>query len=187
MWVLNRLIWSHSSRIEWNIHSDTTWSSRDELRVLERDQLWGNIIKSFLFIFSLIYKPSLYWIPKWHKWPFKQRYIAGCAKCSTNPLSKLLTCILSAINVWWTCYSTDSRHTYGYNQCSSSNRLVPLFVSICRCCWNFATYKWNVHNGKMQIISLVVKFRSKPALRLMLTGKLLNQGFLMDKLKSSLR
>ena len=30
--------------------------------------------------------------------------------------------------LWWTCFSTDSRHTYGYNLCSSSRRLVPLFV-----------------------------------------------------------
>jgi hypothetical protein len=24
--------------------------------------------------------------------------------------------------------------------------------AICRCCWNVATYKWNVHNGKIEII-----------------------------------
>ena len=41
--------------------------------------------------------PSLYWIPKFHKCPFKQRYIAGSAKCSTKHLSKLLTCIISVI------------------------------------------------------------------------------------------
>jgi hypothetical protein len=45
--------------------------------------------------------PSLYWIPKWHKCSFKQRYIAGSAKCSTKPLSKLLTCILSAVILLW--------------------------------------------------------------------------------------
>ena len=39
--------------------------------------------------------PSLYWIPKLHKCPFKQRYIAGSAKCFTKPLSKLLTFIYS--------------------------------------------------------------------------------------------
>jgi hypothetical protein len=38
--------------------------------------------------------PSLYWIPKLHKCPFKQHYIAGSAKCTTKHLSKLLTCIL---------------------------------------------------------------------------------------------
>jgi hypothetical protein len=32
--------------------------------------------------------------------------------------------------------------------------------SICRCCWNVATYKWKVHNRKIEIISFVVKFRS---------------------------
>jgi hypothetical protein len=30
--------------------------------------------------------------------------------------------------LWWTCYSTYGRHTYGYKLCSSSRRLVPLFV-----------------------------------------------------------
>jgi hypothetical protein len=43
--------------------------------------------------------PSLYWIPKFHKCAFKQRYIAGSAKCSTKPLSKLLTCILSVVKL----------------------------------------------------------------------------------------
>ena len=41
--------------------------------------------------------PSLYWIPKLHKCPFKQSYIAGSAKCSMKHLSKLLTCILLVV------------------------------------------------------------------------------------------
>ena len=41
--------------------------------------------------------PALYWILKLHKCPFKQRYFAGPAKCSTKSLSKLLICILSAV------------------------------------------------------------------------------------------
>jgi len=32
--------------------------------------------------------------------------------------------------------------------------------SICRCWWNVATYKWKFHNGKIEIISLVVKCSS---------------------------
>ena len=32
--------------------------------------------------------------------------------------------------------------------------------SMCRCCWNVATYKCKVHNWKIEIISFVVKFRS---------------------------
>jgi hypothetical protein len=32
--------------------------------------------------------------------------------------------------------------------------------SICRCCWDVATYTWKVHNGEIELISFVVKFRS---------------------------
>ena len=48
--------------------------------------------------------PFLYWIPKLHKNPYKQRFIAGSAKCSTKPLSALLTIILNKIK--------DQLHTY---------------------------------------------------------------------------
>ena len=41
--------------------------------------------------------PSLYLTPKLHKTSYKQRYIAGSSKCSTKPLSKLLTILLSAV------------------------------------------------------------------------------------------
>ena len=36
-------------------------------------------------------------ILKLHKNPYKQRYIAGPAKCSTKPLSQILTRILAAV------------------------------------------------------------------------------------------
>ena len=35
--------------------------------------------------------PFLYWIPKMHKFPSKQRYIAASHSCSTKPLSKMIT------------------------------------------------------------------------------------------------
>jgi hypothetical protein len=41
--------------------------------------------------------PSLSWIPNLHKCPFRQRYIAGSAKCFMKPLSKLLIYNLSAV------------------------------------------------------------------------------------------
>ena len=41
--------------------------------------------------------PSLYWIPKLHKYPNKQRFIAGSSNCTTKKLSKLLTIILTKI------------------------------------------------------------------------------------------
>ena len=60
--------------------------------------------------------PSLYWIPKLHNYPFKQRYIGGFAKCSTKPLSKLLTCILSAVKTGLQSYCNTSYSRGGVNQ-----------------------------------------------------------------------
>jgi hypothetical protein len=60
--------------------------------------------------------PSLYWIPKLHKCPFNQGYIAGSAKCSTKPLSKLLTCILSAVKTGLQSYCDTSYSRGGVNQ-----------------------------------------------------------------------
>ena len=60
--------------------------------------------------------PSFYWIPKLHKCPFKQRFIAGSAKCSTKPLSKLLTCILSAVKTRLQSYCDTSFSRGGVNQ-----------------------------------------------------------------------
>ena len=58
--------------------------------------------------------PSLDWIPKLHKCPFKQRYIAGSAKCSTKPRSKLLTCILSAVKTGLQSYrGCDTSYSWG--------------------------------------------------------------------------
>ena len=42
-------------------------------------------------------QPYIYWIPKLHKNPYKQRYIAGSGKWSTKPLSLLLTKILTVV------------------------------------------------------------------------------------------
>jgi hypothetical protein len=60
--------------------------------------------------------PSLYWIPKLHQCHFKQRYIAGSAKCSWKPLSKLLTCILSAVKTGLQSYCDTSYSRGGVNQ-----------------------------------------------------------------------
>jgi hypothetical protein len=38
-----------------------------------------------------------------------------------------------------------------------SDQLRDIY-SICRYCWIIVTYKWKVHNGKIVIISFVVRF-----------------------------
>ena len=41
--------------------------------------------------------PTIYWIPKLHKRPYKSRFIANYSSCTTNELSILLTSCLTAI------------------------------------------------------------------------------------------
>jgi hypothetical protein len=51
----------------------------------------------------------------------------------------------------WNIYQLRYIHIYIY---------IYIYC-ICRFCWNVATYKWRIHNGKIEIISYVVKFRSQ--------------------------
>ena len=41
--------------------------------------------------------PTLYWLPKLHKKPYKARFIANSSSCTTRKLSKLLTSCLTAV------------------------------------------------------------------------------------------
>ena len=41
--------------------------------------------------------PTLYWLPKLHKNPYKARFIASSSSCATTELSKLLTSCLTAV------------------------------------------------------------------------------------------
>ena len=63
-----------------------------------------------------------YWIPRLHKCLFKQSYIAWSAKCSTKPLSKLLTCILSAVKTGLQSYCDTSYSRGGVNQIMKNSK-----------------------------------------------------------------
>ena len=41
--------------------------------------------------------PTMYWLPKLHKRPYKARFIANSSSCTSTELSKLLTLCLTAI------------------------------------------------------------------------------------------
>ena len=45
--------------------------------------------------------PTLYWLPKLHKRPYKARFIANFSSCTTTVLSKLLTSCLTAVKQHW--------------------------------------------------------------------------------------
>jgi hypothetical protein len=73
---------------------------------------------------------------------------------------------LCELNPWFSSFLVSS------NPLTMKSRQEPQALEyqlrdiypICRCCCNAATYKWKVHNGKIEIIGLL------------LTRKLLNQG-----------
>ena len=59
----------------------------------------------------------------------KSHFVSTRKFSETDIINMLDLFLLQHIRyLWWTCFSTDSLHTYGYKLCSSSRRLVPLFV-----------------------------------------------------------
>ena len=43
--------------------------------------------------------PTMYWLPKLHKRPYKTRFVANSSSCTTTELSKLLTSCLTAVEI----------------------------------------------------------------------------------------
>ena len=62
--------------------------------------------------------PTMYWLPKLHKRPYKARFIANSSSCTTTELSKLLTSCLTAIKshvirYCETVYETSNKNWFG--------------------------------------------------------------------------
>ena len=64
---------------------------------------------------ELGYLPSFYWLPKMHKQPYGTRFIAASNKCSTKPLSKLLTTCLSMVSCHFRQYCSGIYCRTGVN------------------------------------------------------------------------
>ena len=60
--------------------------------------------------------PYIYWIPKMHKNSYKHRFIAGSSRCSTKPLSILLTKLLTHIKQGLQKYCETAYSRSGINQ-----------------------------------------------------------------------
>ena len=58
----------------------------------------------------------MFWLPKLHKTPYKERYIASSYKCSTKELSILLTKILTVIKDGLQKYCNTVYSHSGVNQ-----------------------------------------------------------------------
>ena len=73
--------------------------------------------------------PTLYWLPKLHKRPYKARFIANSSSCTTTVLSKLLTSCLTAvkkkhwIRYYDTIYEMDGINYFGQLK-------IPMMFSI---------------------------------------------------------
>ena len=57
----------------------------------------GYIRQIILATRAIFRLPTLYWLPKLHKRPYKSRFIANSSACTTTELSILLTSCLTAI------------------------------------------------------------------------------------------
>ena len=57
--------------------------------------------------------PTMYWLPKLHKRPYKARFIANSSSCTTTELSKLLTSCLTVIKaVTETVYERSGKNMF---------------------------------------------------------------------------
>ena len=59
--------------------------------------------------------PSLYWLPKLHKRPFKSRFITNSSLCTTTELTILLTSCLTAVKNHVITYCTTVYERNGKN------------------------------------------------------------------------
>jgi hypothetical protein len=70
---------------------EDTWEKDLDLRLSKRSLEFFKIHMWFPSGKESENLPYLYWIPKLHKTPYKERYIAGSSTCSTKDLSIHLT------------------------------------------------------------------------------------------------
>ena len=87
---------------ELDINSNTSSNTTYKPTSFDKDEILANH-RSFMTSLNIPSGkefedlPYLYWIPKLHKTPCKERYIAGSSTCSTKELSIHLTKIMSAV------------------------------------------------------------------------------------------
>ena len=70
--------------------------------------------------------PTLYWLPKLHKRPYKARFIANSSSCTTTSLSKVFQALTISTYVFSTLYTTLPHNLI-------KNQLVDLIENTCTC------------------------------------------------------
>ena len=74
--------------------------------------------------------PTLYWLPKLHKRPYKVRFIANSRSCTTTVLSKLLTSCLTAVKKHWIRYYDTVYERDGINYFGQLKILMMFSISL---------------------------------------------------------
>ena len=96
--------------------------------------------------------PTLYWLPKLHKRPYKARFIANSSSCTTTVLSKLLTSCLTAVKRHWIRYYDTVYERDGINYFwlfKNSNDVLNKFKTI-----NFRASKLSTYDYSTVYITL---------------------------------
>ena len=74
--------------------------------------------------------PTLYWLPKLHKRPYRARFIANSISCTTTVLSKLLTWCLTAVKKHWIRYYDTVYERDGINYFWSIKILMMFSINL---------------------------------------------------------
>ena len=109
--------------------------------------------------------PTMYWLPKLHKRPYKARFIANSSSCTTTELSKLLTSCLTAVKNHVIRYCEKVYETSGKNlfwSIKNSGEVLNKLKSRGCCATSLSTYDFSTlyttlpHNlSKEKLINLI--------------------------------
>ena len=109
--------------------------------------------------------PSFYWMPKLHKSPYGQRFIAASSACTTKPLSKLLTRVLQLVLTHYKEYCAGIERRTGVNcfwVVGNSSQVLDQMRKIHRACaldsFDFSTLYTNIpHTQLKQRMEILVR------------------------------
>ena len=73
--------------------------------------------------------PTMYWLPKLHRKPYKARFIANSSSCTITELSKLLTSCLTAVKNHVIRYCEKVYERSGKNLFWSIKNLVRYLIN----------------------------------------------------------
>ena len=74
--------------------------------------------------------PTLFWLPKLHKRPYKARFITNSSSCTTTVLSKLLTLCLAAVKTHWIRYYDTVYERDGINYFWSIKKMFSINLNL---------------------------------------------------------